>query len=174
MIALIIWYVDKLFCICLYSFIVFVFVYIHSEDKYQIWQLNLLGGWGGDNGWCKRRRYFKYGSNDRGEPKRGFKLVKIIQEDSPSWNIDCFHCYWCITLTFHQSSFQLLKSMGVFMKIFNLICMMLLICHWSGCLQVIMMIMMVVMMTMDNDDDDDDNDWDDDEDILRCDILSQL
>ena len=34
-------------------------------------------------------------------------------------------------------SLQLLKSMGVFMKIFNLICMMLLICHWSGCLQVI-------------------------------------
>jgi hyperpolarization activated cyclic nucleotide-gated potassium channel 2 len=25
--------------------------------------------------------------------------------------------------------------MGVFMKIFNLICMMFLICHWSGCLQ---------------------------------------
>ena len=29
---------------------------------------------------------------------------------------------------------QLLKSIGVFMKIFNLICMMLLIVHWSGCL----------------------------------------
>jgi hyperpolarization activated cyclic nucleotide-gated potassium channel 2 len=25
--------------------------------------------------------------------------------------------------------------MGIFMKIFNLICMMFLICHWSGCLQ---------------------------------------
>ena len=31
--------------------------------------------------------------------------------------------------------FQLLKSVGVFMKIFNLLSMMLLIVHWSGCLQ---------------------------------------
>ena len=30
---------------------------------------------------------------------------------------------------------QLLKSAGVFMKIFNLLSMMLLIVHWSGCLQ---------------------------------------
>ena len=30
---------------------------------------------------------------------------------------------------------QLMKTVGVFMKIFNLICMMLLIVHWSGCLQ---------------------------------------
>ena len=33
------------------------------------------------------------------------------------------------------SCFQLLKSVGVFMKIFNLLSMMLLIVHWSGCLQ---------------------------------------
>ena len=30
---------------------------------------------------------------------------------------------------------QLLNSIGVFMRIFNLICMMLLVGHWSGCLQ---------------------------------------
>lgn len=31
--------------------------------------------------------------------------------------------------------YKLLNSIGVFMRIFNLICMMLLIGHWSGCLQ---------------------------------------
>nr|XP_040572916.1 potassium/sodium hyperpolarization-activated cyclic nucleotide-gated channel 3-like isoform X1 [Lepeophtheirus salmonis] len=31
--------------------------------------------------------------------------------------------------------FKFLSSLGVFMRIFNLICMMLLIGHWSGCLQ---------------------------------------
>ena len=30
---------------------------------------------------------------------------------------------------------QFLSSLGVFMRIFNLICIMLLIGHWSGCLQ---------------------------------------
>ena len=30
---------------------------------------------------------------------------------------------------------QFISSLGVFMRIFNLICMMLLIGHWSGCLQ---------------------------------------
>ena len=30
---------------------------------------------------------------------------------------------------------QLLNRIGVFMRIFNLICMMLLVGHWSGCLQ---------------------------------------
>jgi len=32
-------------------------------------------------------------------------------------------------------SLQFISSLGVFMRIFNLICMMLLIGHWSGCLQ---------------------------------------
>lgn len=34
-----------------------------------------------------------------------------------------------------QLSFQFLNMASVFMRIFNLICMMLLIGHWSGCLQ---------------------------------------
>ena len=41
-----------------------------------------------------------------------------------------WHCY-----DSHYFIFQLLNSIGVFMRIFNLICMMLLIGHWSGCLQ---------------------------------------
>ena len=67
--------------------------------------------------------------------------------------------------------------MGVFMKIFNLICMMLLICHWSGCLQVIIMIDDNDYDNDDNDDnynndnnddnyDDDDDDGDDDDDDI--------
>ena len=41
-----------------------------------------------------------------------------------------FHFIWAFF-----SSFQFISSLGVFMRIFNLICMMLLIGHWSGCLQ---------------------------------------
>ena len=39
---------------------------------------------------------------------------------------------------FHEKNLnltQFLSSLGVFMRIFNLICIMLLIGHWSGCLQ---------------------------------------
>lgn len=39
------------------------------------------------------------------------------------------------TVNFSQFLFQFISSLGVFMRIFNLICMMLLIGHWSGCLQ---------------------------------------
>ena len=35
----------------------------------------------------------------------------------------------------HPRSLQFLNMASVFMRIFNLICMMLLIGHWSGCLQ---------------------------------------
>ena len=37
-----------------------------------------------------------------------------------------------VSATFHE---QFLSSLGVFMRIFNLVCVMLLIGHWSGCLQ---------------------------------------
>ena len=45
------------------------------------------------------------------------------------WDSSWHYC------TSHRFIFQLLNSIGVFMRIFNLICMMLLIGHWSGCLQ---------------------------------------
>ena len=35
----------------------------------------------------------------------------------------------------HTQNKQFLSSLGVFMRIFNLICIMVLIGHWSGCLQ---------------------------------------
>lgn len=42
----------------------------------------------------------------------------------------------CVTgLTCVSFKRQFISSLGVFMRIFNLICMMLLIGHWSGCLQ---------------------------------------
>ncbi len=48
-----------------------------------------------------------------------------------------FNKFLCIFLSFLSplTYVQLLNSIGVFMRIFNLICMMLLVGHWSGCLQ---------------------------------------
>ena len=45
-----------------------------------------------------------------------------------------FHDFTSMT-NLINAHFQFISSLGVFMRIFNLICMMLLIGHWSGCLQ---------------------------------------
>ena len=52
------------------------------------------------------------------------------------------HCCWASYFEFeidftkkNLNLTQFLSSLGVFMRIFNLICIMLLIGHWSGCLQ---------------------------------------
>ena len=48
-----------------------------------------------------------------------------------NYPIDLMPASYC----FHVWTQQFLSSLGVFMRIFNLICIMLLIGHWSGCLQ---------------------------------------
>ncbi|XP_023333730.1 potassium/sodium hyperpolarization-activated cyclic nucleotide-gated channel 3, partial [Eurytemora carolleeae] len=42
---------------------------------------------------------------------------------------------------------KVLSSIGIFMRIFNLICMMLLIGHWSGCLQFLVPMLQVLLIT---------------------------
>ena len=55
----------------------------------------------------------------------------------PTCPDETFFCkiYFCLIQDRILDSLQFLNMASVFMRIFNLICMMLLIGHWSGCLQ---------------------------------------